>query len=209
MTAVSDYGVKGERRRATLSVSETHWGYIVSETVEPFDRETVTEAVMRALGLGLLIVAYGLWLLPAGPVSDEVLLMKLAMSVVLTVFGGSLYWLASRGFRSEWQVDTARREIRMASRNVRGNSRLVTRIPMDQIESAFVKRGQSGSHMFFRLRGIPDPMHVLSGSEADLRAFYERLRTDLRPPRDRVEARLAMTGQTQVTPRRPVRHATA
>ncbi|NRB01150.1 MAG: hypothetical protein HRU32_15295 [Rhodobacteraceae bacterium] len=209
MNARSQVGVRGDGRRSTLSVSETFWGYIVYETAERFDRESVAEGVLRFLGLILILSAYGQWLIPGSILTDDVIVMKLAISVIFVVFGIALYWFANRGFRTEWQIDASRREIRMATRNGRGNSKLVSRIPMSDVESAFVKRGQTQSHMFFRLRGVPDPMHVLSGSEADLRDFYERLRHDMRPPRDRVEARMAMTGQVQPKPVRPRRPATA
>lgn len=202
MSKRSDFGVGGETRLAALTMSETFWGYVIRETEDRFDIRATLESAMRFAGLMMIIAAFAQWLLPGALFSGEVLAMKLALMFGFIAFGAGLYWYGDRGYRNEVEVDTTRRELRVVGRNSRGHGKLQKRIPMGEVESAYVKRtGNSGftAHLLFRLKGEHDPMHLATGEESELRVLHARLCRDLQPAKERMERRMAR--ETRAAPR--------
>lgn len=202
MSKRSDFGVGGQTRLAALTISETFWGYVIRETEEGFDARALAESGMRFLGLILIVAAFAQWLLPGALLGDDVLPMKLALMFALIAFGAGIYWYGDRAYRNEVEIDTTRRELRIMGRNGRGQGKLHKRIPMAEVESAYVKRtGNSGltAHLLFRLRGDADPMHLATGEEAELRVLHARLCRDLQPAKERMERRMAR--ETRTAPR--------
>ncbi|MEM1064474.1 MAG: hypothetical protein AAGJ74_03145 [Pseudomonadota bacterium] len=169
------------------------WGYIVGETVGPFDQDRMLEAACRFLGLILIVCAYGQWFLPGSVFVGDVLAMKAALSFFFGSTGAAIYWFASRGLMLEVHVDLARRELRVVNRNSRDQVRLHSRVPMRNIESAFMRRdaGRNGrSHLVVRLRGKAHVLHVASGTELEMHHLHRRLSADIKPVRERLEDRL-------------------
>ena len=194
MTMTSDFGVGGETRLSALTVSETFWGYVIREPQSGFDSTDLMEAVMRFLGIVLVFAAGAQWMLPGALFTGDVIAMKIMLTFFFTACGAALYWYGGRSFRVEVQIDTTRREIRIAGRNSRDYTRLHKRIPMAEVDSTFVKRSgdaEGSAHLLVRLAGEPDPLHLATGKERELRTLHSRLRHDLQPVRDRVERRLA------------------
>ncbi|MEL7344338.1 MAG: hypothetical protein AAFN59_05685 [Pseudomonadota bacterium] len=178
-----------EKQKSSLEISETFWGYIVREPQDRFDRETVMESALRFFGLILVLLAYGQWLLPGSLFSGDVLAMKMAFSFVFAGIGVSLYLYAGRGFRQEVQIDLSRSEVRFALRNARKQSRLQTRLPMEGVESAFVKRSKDDvahATLYFRLHGVEAPLQVVAGPPSDLERLHLRLCHDLSPREERL-----------------------
>lgn len=177
----------------SLQVTETHWGYIVRETLPWLNRGAALEASLRLIGLGAVIGAYGFWLVPGALLVGDVIAMKLVVSLLLAVSGAALYLYANKGFRPELQVDTARRELRFAYRNGRGMSRIGSRIAFGGIESIYVQRNQGEpgrARLYARVAGMPVGLHLIDGPEAALNRLHRRLCVDFVPPKERVEARL-------------------
>lgn len=192
-----------EKQKSSVEISETFWGYIVREAQDRFDRESVTESGLRFLGLILVLAAYGQWLLPGSLFLENVLAMKMVMSFVFAATGVGLYMFASRGFRQEVQVDIGRRELRFVARNSRGHSRLQSRIPMDGVESAFVKRNKDvsgGATLYIRLHGVDAALQVLSGKNSDLTRLHKRICHDLSPREVRLERGIRATGMRGTVP---------
>lgn len=190
-----------EKQKSSLEINETFWGYIVREPQDRFDRETVTESALRFFGLVLVLLAYGQWLLPGSLFSGDVLVLKMAFSFIFAGTGVALYLYAGRGFRQEVQIDHGRREVRFALRNSRNQSRLQTRVPMEGIESAFVKRSKDDTghaSLLFRLHGVEAPLHVVTGPLAEVERLHLRLCHDLSPREERLARGLRRT-DTRVT----------
>ena len=85
----------------------------------------------------------------------------------------------------------------MSLRNCRGQSRLRRDVPMEQVESAFMKRDEAApglAHLLLRFAGSKRPVEVAYGREADLTTLLRRLSVDLRPAGERVERRVAKSG---------------
>ena len=103
-----------------------------------------------------------------------------------------IYWFASRGARVELEVDQARRELRVVSRNSRGQTRLQRRVAMNDVRSAFVRRptgSARNAELVVRLRRNDGLVTIASGRESDLSELHARLRGDIRPVTERVKTR--------------------
>lgn len=178
------------KQSKSLEISETFWGYIVREPQDRFDKETLTESVLRFFGLVFVLLAYGQWLLPGSLFSGDVLAIKMVFSFLFAATGTGLYMFAGRGFRHEVQVDPSRREVRFAMRNARNQSRLKSRLPMEGVASAFVMRSKSDPNnatLFFRLHGVSAPLQVITGRPTEIERLHQRLCHDLSPREERLE----------------------
>ena len=193
MTTMALLGFETSARRAApLVFEETYWGYTVGEATDRFETETVLEAACRFLGLILVICAYAQWLLPGSMYGPEVFGMKAALSFLFGASGVVIYWFASRGARVELEVDQARRELRVVSRNSRGQTRLQRRVAMNDVRSAFVRRptgSARNAELVVRLRRNDGLVTIASGRESDLSELHARLRGDIRPVTERVKTR--------------------
>ena len=177
-------------------ISETYWGYVIHEDVDRFERETLSRAALRFMGLVLVLSAYGQWLLPGALYSGDAMIAKTVLSLALGLFGAVVYWAASRESRTDVQVDLTRRELRVSEAQSRGRTRTTAIVPMGNIASAFIVRppGEGGkSQLYLRLKDRADPMHVATGSAYDLKVLHRRLAHDLRPLKERIDHRLART----------------
>ena len=195
----ADFSVARERpadiaQVNALKVTEAYWGYIVAAGGDRFDHETLGEMGMRFIGVIFVLMAYAHWLLPGSLVSLDVLTMKLVMSAFFASAGALFYWYASKGLHLEVQIDTTRREIRVANRNFRGRTRLQSRVAMFEIESAFIQRSKDTmgpAHLFLRRRNSPELVHIATANESELSVLHARLSKDLQPVEDRVEEKMA------------------
>ncbi len=181
--------VGGEAPQGALSISETYWGYEIRDRVDRFDRSHLLEPVLRFLGLVLVLTAYGQWFLPASLYGTEAVATKALLCFLLGVAGCWVYWLSSRGFSTQIEVDTVRREIRVVRRNGQGRRRVVNAIRMRFVESAFIQRTKgraSQAHLFLRVKPNDVLLHVADGPEHELEALLRRLSRDMRSPEERL-----------------------
>ncbi len=180
--------------QSALTISETIWGYIVAETGDRFDRESLGEAGLRFLGIVLVLLAYGQWLLPASVLGANAFAMKAAMTFFFGAAGGVIYWAASRGMQTEIHFNTERRDVRTVARNAKGHVRILSRWKFDAIESVFTMRPpEPGApvEFYLRLRGKSEPFLLFKGGEEEVRALHQRLIHDMAPAQERLQARLA------------------
>ena len=186
--------VGGEAPEGALSVSETYWGYEIHDRLDRFDRGQLVEPLLRFLGLVLVLTAYGQWFLPATLFGTEAVATKALLCFLLGVAGCWVYWLSGRGFSTQIEVDTFRREIRVVRRNGQGRRRIVNTVRMRLVESAFIQRTKgraSQAHLFLRTRPDDALLHLANGPEHELEALLRRLSRDVRSPRERVAQSLA------------------
>lgn len=194
-TADAAHAFESAERAPLPMVVETYWGYVIRENRHGADQETLIEAGLRFLGLVMVLAAYGQWLLPSSFYAGDAFIMKAGMAFILGVAGVVVYWYASRGLHVDIHVDVSKREVRVAHRNSRGQSRLHSVVPMRRVESAFLKRSRDAgaASLYLRFRDRDEVMHVATGPESDLVILHRRLSADLRPMTERINHRLAKT----------------
>ena len=162
--------------------------------MDRFDRDQLYEPFMRFIGLVLVLTAYGQWFLPATLFGEEAVATKALLCFMLGAVGCWLYWAASRGFSTQIEVDTFRREIRVVRHNGQGRRRVVNAIRMRAVESAFIQRTKGRSRqaqLFLRMKPDDTLFHVANGPEGELETLLRRLSHDIRSPRERVAQSLA------------------
>ncbi len=175
-----------------LRVHDTQWGFIVYEaSTRPEDM--LAETGFKFMAFAALFAAGAQWLLPGSLFSGDVLIMKLGLTSVLTAAGIWFLRASTRAETPELQVDAARREIRIATRNAHGTSRIRSRIAMRDIEECFVRPGrpEDRRELCFRVTGQQAPVRIAAGGAGDLAPVLARLTRDLRTPRERVALRMA------------------
>lgn len=175
-------------------VSDTHWGYVIHQETNRYERETLGHAATRFAGLILVLSAYGQWLLPAALYGPDSVVAKSVLSLALGLLGVLVYWSASRWGGIDLQVDLARRELRLTETSGGGRARLRAVVPMDLVTSAFVARTRDGTtqpKLFLETRDRDELMLVATGEERDLLVLHRRLSYDLRPIEERINRRLA------------------
>ena len=194
MNMMNDLADLGEEAPpSSLAVSETYWGYILRERDADTGGATLRDVGLVFAGVLLVMAGLGQWLLPGALFSADLLLPKIAITAVMLALGLVCLQMVGRDTTVEVQVDTVKRELRVVERDRRGTERLVQRIAMRDIDSAYVKRGphpSAGGHLLLRVAHSEAPLHLATGSERELRLLHDRVRRDLRPPRERVERRL-------------------
>ncbi|QMU59785.1 MAG: hypothetical protein GKR98_17335 [Boseongicola sp.] len=173
------YGqIETGRRSAPLQMRETSWGYIVAEKTSGSDDGHHAEAILRVLAVFMLFSSILPWVYFGGDLANNTIAAKLALSSGFFVIGVAAYLHAGRGFKNEIQIDSERREFRLATRNSRNIASVRRTIKMNNIDSCFLKRStrrHATSQMFLRLRGRAQPIAIAAGSERELRPMLERI----------------------------------
>ncbi len=193
-------------RPTSISITETHWGYILRRK----SAASSVEGVLRFMGIVLVMASYAFWLVPGGLISSEVLLTKIVVASGFAMLGAALYFVAVRGFGSETQIDTAEREVRFARRNGRGETKVMTCIPFGLVESVFVQRDElHPATLCLRPVGNGEVRKMVYGLERELNLVHSRLCKDLKSPEERMEMRLKLVPKpaTRGIRIRQVRHA--
>lgn len=167
---------------SAIKIDETYWGYVIwSEEPDP-TLVVLGQAVAWLLGAGFAVAALGLWVMPSMAFGGAVLSMKLAASTLLGCTAALLLWFASRGGRTELQVDTSLGEVREIVRNRAGRPSLVGRYGFDAIGSVFLDRsvGKPGeASLVMRYRNTTQIVSVVHGTIGVLETLRDRLGRDL------------------------------
>ncbi|WP_421703955.1 hypothetical protein [Aliiroseovarius sp.] len=183
-------------------VYQTYWGYVVTEGDRAQSRGKAFERVGKVLGLGCVMAAAGLWLLPGALTGPDIVVMKLALTVGLMMAGAVLIWSAKAGFNDEMQVDLVRKELRVGQRNISGDYRLSAQVGFADIGSVFLmrskKRGEP-ARLFLRIGNSDQALEVATGRADFLEPLRERLARDItKAARDELRLREVRRGPQEV-----------
>jgi hypothetical protein len=196
MTAHVDFNARDAEpaeAAAALDIRDTRWGFVVTEAPRRMGTDQLSELALKFAAITLLLTATAQWLLPGSLFTGDVLVMKLALTLILCGAAAVVFRFADRGFRAELQVDAVLREIRVGTRNTRGDARVRNHIAMRDIEECFLRPADRPglTDICFRVAGHAEPVQIATGSVSDIAPILERLTRDLRTPRERVAHRMA------------------
>lgn len=171
------------RRKSTISVGETTWGYIIGQGVAARRRAGIGEllAVFGCLFFGT--VAFGQWLIPDSAYSDGALGLRISGTIMLFVFASLLYLMARRGLSVECHVDTKRDMVRLVRRNREGGTMIWSSFAFSEIGSVFIKRSKSNEtvdKMYMRPKSMDTAILVATGASWQLEPLLDRVQRDLR-----------------------------
>ncbi|NCO85152.1 MAG: hypothetical protein GW886_00800 [Rhodobacterales bacterium] len=163
-------------------VDEAYWGYVVRQA----DEDPLSVRILMGLAWGAGIVfavgALGLWLMPQSVISADLIGMKMGASVLMAGFAAFFLWYASRGTRTELQVDTSLGEVREVVRNQTGKPSLVGRYGFDAIGGVYLERAAGGpgdTCLVLRHGNGGQLLPVAWGHESQLVALRDRMGHDM------------------------------
>jgi hypothetical protein len=166
----------------SVHVSDAYWGYIIASPLADRRWAEVGQTASWIAGMAFLIAAIGLWLLPGASVASDVMAMKFGLSTVLGGIASVLIYYASRGVRTEIQVDTKLGEIREIVRNSAGRTSLISKLRFDMIGGVFLDRTNADrgeTALLLRFLNTPKVMLVAVGPTEHLEQLRNRLGRDL------------------------------
>jgi len=163
-------------------VTQTYWGYTVSEGDKAQKRGQLFEMAGKFMGSILLLAAAGLWLLPNASQGPDIMVMKLGITVLFLMVGAVLVWSARKGFNDELQADLVRKELRMGQRNMAGDYRLVAMLDFSEVGSVYLMRSKvkgEPARLYLRVGNSDRALEVAQGRADMLEPIKERLARDL------------------------------
>ncbi|RYG91910.1 hypothetical protein EU803_05520 [Loktanella sp. IMCC34160] len=163
-----------------VRVDQTYWGYVLQGQGDEMKLANISAGAAWLVGIGFMIAAAGMWIMPGAVFSGSVLGMKLGSSVVLAGIGALLLnWSGKTGDQIV-EVDTTRGEIRFVVQSRVGRPAVVGRIGVDAIGGVLIDRSRVGlCTLKLRLGNTHRTIDLISGPEADLVPVRDRLGRDL------------------------------
>ena len=162
-------------------VEETHWGYIISATSGDERRVRIAQTVSMLIGACFLAAAISLWLWPALTLGVDALFMRYFATIVFGALAALFLWYASRGVRTEVQIDLSRGEIREVIRNKAGKMTLLGRYGFDSVDDVALATNETGAEvdLLLRYRNTGGCLVVASGAAAELTPLHTRISRDV------------------------------
>jgi len=193
MNAIPDYQIFQFSLWRTIAVARTEAGYAIFETPDRFWRERMAEAVLRIVGVGLILAGYIQWFLPDTMLQGNPMLARMVLSGLFMGTGIALYFFASRGFRKEVHFEVLNRQISMGRLNSKDRCLISRQIPMDRIESLFIGRASTDAPMAtlnIRLTGLSRAQCIMRGGQSEIEELHRQLSRDIQ---------IAMTIPAEIT----------
>lgn len=166
----------------SMSLDETYWGYIIRDMRRNDNTLVMMQLAAGGLAAALVVATAGLWALPSVAFTGVALMSKALLSAFFLGMAGILGWYATRGTRSELQVDLRLGEAREVVRNRAGRATLIGRYGFDAIGGAFLdtsKTGKGRAALKIRYRNTTQTIEVARGPQSHIEALRDRLGRDL------------------------------
>lgn len=145
----------------------------------PVDRyAAIAETGLMALAAGLAGITAALWVLPGAPAGPGIVATKLFMSLAALATALVLARAGWLGLKTETVIDPRQGEFRQYAVSAKGRARQIGRMPLDWVESFYIKRGRGGRASQFRAH-VKGGGTILIGSapSAELERIHHLLRS--------------------------------
>ncbi len=169
-------------KKPWVRVDDTYWGCIIRSYTGTRSFNNILRGGCGFVGLTLVFVALGFWILPGSLLTSDVAVMKFLSSASLCISGLLFLWFASQETRREVHVDRARHEVREALRNSRGNAFMLRRYSFDDISSVFIERPTykgGPSRLLLRYRNTSQVITIAVADDSKLVDLRDRLAKDI------------------------------
>ncbi len=170
---------------AGYEITEAPWGYVIRSTEPAPAGLVIAQGASWLVGIAALVAAVTVWLIPPGLFDGQVMVMRWGVTILSLALAGLMFWFASRGIETEFQIDTSRGEVREVVRNRAGRHSIVGRFGFDTVGSVFIDRavsrrfGAGQSVLVLRIGNTAQVLPVVSGPESLLEPLRDRLGRDL------------------------------
>lgn len=167
---------------ASMALDETYWGYIIRDMRRSDSMLVAMQLAAGAMAAAFAVATIGLWAMPSMAFTGAAIMSKAILSAFFLGMAGVLAWYATRGCRSELQVDLRLGEVREVVRNRAGRATLIGRYGFDSIGGAFLDNAKSAkgtATLKIRYRNTTRTIEVARGPLARIEALRDRLGRDL------------------------------
>lgn len=179
--AITDLTV-GPVKKRSIKTSRHDQTYRARETEGYFRTTTQSEAVLRFIGIVIVLGAFIQWLLPNGE-SIEMVMTKVGLAVAFSIIGLALYTFTMRGSRYEIALDPTDLSLTLSRLDRRDNVRKARKFPLSEIKSIYVLKGDGvgvPSKMRLRLRHEDAEITALRGRYEDVELMHRALCRSIR-----------------------------
>ncbi|WP_299354887.1 hypothetical protein [uncultured Shimia sp.] len=152
--------------------------FSVRERDDYFRHTSRNEAVIRFVGLVILLGAFVQWLTPDANFAGDPHVTKVGMSIAFSMVGLALYTYTMRGHRIEIRFDPSKHVLSVAKLDQRDRTRSIRNIPLRNIKSIYVLRAEvagAPSKMRIKLYDNPTEQTVLRGSYDEVELAHRQL----------------------------------
>lgn len=180
-TAVTDLTV-GPSKNRSIKASRRAANYRARETEGYFRTSTQSEAILRFIGIVILLGALIQWLLPQSE-TPEMMMTKVGLAVAFSVIGLAVYTYSMRGSRYEIELDPTAKTLSLSRLDRRNNVRSAKNFSLSDIKSIYVQKGDSigaPSKMRLRLRDQDKEITALRGNYNDVELMHRALCRSIR-----------------------------
>lgn len=179
--AANDLGIAPKKPRS-VKASRQAQTYRARETEGYFRTSTQSEAVLRFIGIVLLLGAFIQWLLPQSA-NLEMMMTQVGLAVACSVIGLAVYTYSMRGSRYEIELDPVAQTLSLSRLDRRDNVRRARHFPLSEIKSIYVLKGESigtPAKMRLRLRHQDTEITALRGTYEDVELMHRALCRSIR-----------------------------
>lgn len=148
-----------------------------------FRHTSRNEAVIRFVGIVIILGAFVQWLTPNANFAGNADMTKMGLSIAFSIIGIALYTHATRGHRIEVAFDPARQDICIARLDRRDGVRSTRRISLRDIKSIYVMKSEGSgapSKMRIKLYASPNEVTAVRGTYEEIEMAHRQLCRNIR-----------------------------
>ncbi len=152
------------------------------------------------LGLGFVLAAFAVWMMPEVLPVDAMLVAKVCAALVLS---GLLVWFANRGTRTELHFDTGLNELREVLRRPGSRAEAVARWRFDEFEAVEIRGARvaasqaPSAELVLRFRNSDRVLQVAVAPRETLAPIAARIKIDMALPSRRATLRRPTPGRAR------------
>lgn len=183
MNIAVNQGTVGQVAAMAQTGNAAAGAFSMRETEGYFRHTSRNEAVIRFVGIVIVLGAFVQWLTPNASLAGDAHLTKMGMSIAFSTVGIAIYTWAMRGHRIEIAFDPERREITISKLDRRDGVRARRSIPLRNIKSVYVLKAESPgapSKMRIRLNDSPTEITAVRGSYEEIEMAHRQLCRSIR-----------------------------
>ena len=159
-------------------VENSKLGFTAQERSDRFRLEALTEIALRVFGILMIAGAFLLYILMTNQASLTIGIRDGMMVAALAATGLMIFAYGTRGFRRQVRFDRREGTLSVTKININEQARVERSIPVDRIESVYVKRPSkhaATAQLYLRIKGVLAPICALSGDSTEIEALHRGL----------------------------------
>ena len=183
MNIAVNQGAVGQAAGMAKARDAATGAFSMRESEGYFRHTSRNEAVIRFIGIAIVLGAFVQWLTPNANYVGDPQLTKIGLSIAFSTIGLAVYSYAMRGHRIEVAFDPDAMEITIANLDRRDGVRSKKSIPLRNIKSIYVLKGDgpgAPSKMRIKLYDSPAEVTAVRGPYEEIELAHRQLCRSIR-----------------------------